>query len=111
MVAGRHDSGEAPTDRISDEEIRELLKPRTALERSEKALPILKLIAKHGELPSTVLTLAFNDPNVVSLGHAPMLFLVREKYLVMRSGIFRGSRQHFFRITLKGRQALKDRKG
>lgn len=92
---------------ITDEQIREMLRPRTALERSAKAIPILKLLAKHGELPSAVIIRVFRDPNTSSLSHPPMGSLVEEGYVTSRKGAFHGSINFFFKITAKGRQALK----
>ena len=92
---------------FTDADIQELLRPPTALERSAKARPILKLLAKHGELPSSVLVKVFGDSNISSLCHAPMLSLVKEGYVTERKAVFRGAVNRFFKITKKGRAALK----
>lgn len=92
---------------INDEDIREMLRPRTALQRSIKARPILLLLAKHGELPAHVIIKVFNDSNATSLCHAPMSLLVREGYVTERKSVFQGTINHFFKITAKGRAALR----
>lgn len=95
--------------RFSDEDIREMLRPRTALERSARAIPILRLLARHGELPARVLIKVFADSNVTSLCHPPISYLIQEGYITERMAVFQGAKNHFFKITAKGRVALKAR--
>jgi hypothetical protein len=88
---------------ISDEDIREMLRPPTALERSAKAIPILRLLAKHGELPADVLRKIFRDRNLTMICH----LLASEGYVTEQKAAHRGSVCYFFKITKRGRAALK----
>lgn len=92
---------------LTDHDIRELLRPRTALERSAKALPILMLLAKHGELPSRVILKVFADSNITTCNKPPISLLIQEGYITERMALFEGVKNHFFKITPKGRAALK----
>ena len=91
---------------FTDADIQELLRSPTALERSAKARPILKLLAKHGELPAHVIIKVFSDSNASSLSHPPMSLLIKEGYVTERKGVFQGAINHFFKITKKGRATL-----
>jgi hypothetical protein len=92
---------------FTDADIQEFLRSPTALERSAKARPILKLLAKHGELPSRAIIKVFSDSNASSLSHPPMALLIKEGYVTERKGVFQGAINHFFKITPKERAALK----
>ena len=86
----------------SDDEIREMLRPPTALERSAKSIPILKLLVKHGELPAGVLTKVFRDHNLTIICH----MLASEGYVTECKATHRGSVCYFFKIAPKGRAAI-----
>jgi hypothetical protein len=84
-----------------------MLRPLTALERSAKAVPILRLLARHGELPAHVILKTFADSNVTTINKPPMSLLIQEGYITERMALFQGVKNHFFKITKKGRAALK----
>ena len=92
---------------ISDEDIREMLRPLTALERSGYAIQILQALNKYGELPGCVIGKIFKNENVSSPSHPPMRPLMDEGYVTRRKGVHRGIVSNFFKITPKGQAALR----
>jgi hypothetical protein len=93
--------------RIGDDEIKQLLRPLTIFQRCEKAYPLLSLIEKYGELPSNVIVKAFGNHNLASTAHVPMSGLLETGYITVDRRPYRRNNANYFKITPKGRQALK----
>ena len=98
----------APTD----DEIREMLRPRSVLERHPRAVTLLERLARLGELPTKIVRqiLGLKGNSVLKTGSKWSLLsgMIAEGYVTKRSGVFASRRSNWFKITPKGKASLKE---
>ena len=97
---------------FTDADIQEMLRPRSILERHPRAVKLLERLARLGELPTAIVRqiLGLKGNSVLKNGSKGSLLsgMIAEGYVTKRSGIFNSRRSNWFKITARGRAALKE---
>jgi hypothetical protein len=90
-----------------------MLRPRSILERQPRVIVLLERLVKLGELPTAIvrqiLGLKGNSVLKGSKGGSLLSGMIVEGYVTKRLGVFNSRRSNWFKITAKGRAAIREK--
>jgi hypothetical protein len=94
---------------LDDAAIKEMLRPKTALEKDPRGFTVLTMLVKHGPIPGPVMQKILGAGTSGLACEGIMSRLIEETLVDLSRNNFDGHRCNIFTITKKGRDALKGR--